>query len=174
MLITKQVNLIISVFVALIGVFVCWGAINFDTDGGLFEGARLLPSITGAGLILLAVALLAGGADQEKPENISNTVTQEDAEDDTEEYGWRGLKTVAIPLTATVLLYVGLLSGFGYLLATVLISTVFFRIFGNRGILHGLVLPVVMAVVFYVVFFIILGLFDPPGEILDLSEIFNR
>jgi hypothetical protein len=169
MVITKQVNLAISTVTALVGVFVWWGAVNFDTDAGLFEGARLLPCIVGTGLIILAGVLLASGLGEEKTEKSSDAANEEDADD----YGWRGLKTVAIPLTAIVLIYVGLLNGFGYLFATLLVAPAFFKLFGNQGTKHGLVIPIITAIVFYVLFFMVLGLFDPPGEILDFSEIFR-
>lgn len=167
MIITQRVNLAISTVVALVGIFMWWGVVNFDTEDALFEGARLLPSIVGTGLILLAGVLLVSGTEEAEIEKEPTKI------DEPDDYGWRGLNTVAVPLTAIVLIYVGLLSGFGYLIATILISVAFFKLFGNQGIKYGLTFPIVTAIVFYILFFNVLGLFDPPGEILDMSEIFQ-
>ena len=67
----------------------------------------------------------------------------------------------------------GLLHGwFGYLIATALCGYTVFALFGNRlnsVLLHGSV----GAVVFYLLFIIVLNIYDPPGSLLDVSNVFR-
>ncbi len=67
----------------------------------------------------------------------------------------------------------GLLHGwFGYLIATALCGYAVFALFGNRlntVLLHGSV----SAVIFYIIFINVLNIYDPPGLLLDVSNVFR-
>lgn len=67
----------------------------------------------------------------------------------------------------------GLLHGwFGYLMATALCGYAVFALFGNRlntVLLHGSI----SAVVFYIIFINVLNIYDPPGILLDVSNVFG-
>jgi putative tricarboxylic transport membrane protein len=157
-------DLATSVAVALLGLVVWWGTVGIDTEAGLFEGPRLLPCIVGTGLLVLASVLGVGAALRMAGDARSTAASQSDPTDG-------GVKDmgVAIPISGLLIFYVGLLIGFGYLIATLVVAPFAFWLFGNRGRKHLLVLPTILTVVYYVLFFQLLGMFDPPGEILDVS-----
>ncbi len=163
MIITARINLAISFVVALLGLFVWWGTFQIDTDAGNFEEARLLPSVVGSALLLLAGIQLASG---------TLGLSHDTKSEDIDAIQWQGLAPVAIPIMGMVILYVGLLSGFGYLISTMMIAPLAYLLFGNRGLKRAVILPLLVSIIYYIVFFKLLGMFDPPGSILDISEIF--
>jgi hypothetical protein len=155
----------ISAVVTAFALLVWWGTVQIDTEAGLFEGPRLLPSIVGTGLLMLSAGLAAHAA--------WRIATGAPSGGPPEPVDWRGFARVAAPLLVLLFSYVALLIGFGYLLATVLAAPAAFLLFGNRGPLQVLVLPIMLAVLFYVLFFHLLGMFDPPGTVLDISQSFR-
>ena len=157
-------DLAISAAVAFLGLFMWWGALQIETDAGLFEGPRLFPCLVATGLLVLAAVLAATAALKTSGETVGDkgfTTTS-----------WRSFWTVALPLTGMLILYVGLFNGFGYLIATLLVAPGAFWLFGCRGPLQVVVLPTALVVAMYLLFFRVLGMFDPPGTILDLSDFF--
>lgn len=156
-----RIDLAISVAIAAFGAAVWWGTLRIDTSAGLLEGPRLLPTLVASGLVVLSAGLAVHAAGRllaRSPDGDGSSTAE-----------WSGFIRVAAPLLALVFVYVALLNGFGYLLATALTAPTAFLLFGNRGWQQVVVLPVGLAVLFYVLFFQLLGMFDPPGAVFDLS-----
>lgn len=160
-----RIDLAISAVVTAFALLVWWGTVQIDTEAGLFEGPRLLPSIVGTGLLMLSAGLAVHA--------VSRMAVGAAVRGRADPVDLRGFVRVSAPLLVLLFSYVALLNGFGYLLATVLAAPAAFLLFGNRGPLQVLVLPIMLAVLFYVLFFHLLGMFDPPGTVLDLSQSFR-
>lgn len=156
-----RVDLAISVAVAAFGAIVWWGTLRIDTGAGLLDGPRLLPTLVASGLMVLSAGLAVHA--------VGRLIARSSEGDGASAAEWRGFIRISAPLLALVFLYVVLLNGFGYLLATMLTAPMAFLLFGNRGWRQALILPVGLAVLFYVLFFHLLGMFDPPGAVFDLS-----
>ncbi|WP_165839987.1 tripartite tricarboxylate transporter TctB family protein [Motiliproteus coralliicola] len=77
-----------------------------------------------------------------------------------------------LPLAVLSFVYLWLFVQFGYLLSTLVALYAAFLLFGVRG--KGLVLmPPLMTVLFYYLFFGLMGVFEPPAEIFNLTDLFN-
>ena len=75
------------------------------------------------------------------------------------------------PLVLLMGLYGAMQIWFGYLLASLAIGIVLFRIFGN-GWRASLVHSAVGVATIYILFFRLLNVYDPPGKILELTNVF--
>jgi Tripartite tricarboxylate transporter TctB family len=75
-----------------------------------------------------------------------------------------------VPIIALGFLYVWLLEIFQYLLPTFLALSASLAIFGNRGLIRLVVVPVIVAAIFYIIFYGIFGLNEPAGTILSYNN----
>ena len=75
-----------------------------------------------------------------------------------------------VPVVVLGFLYVWLIELFQYLLPTVLALSAVLAIFGNRGFIRLVVVPIIVAVIFYVLFYGIFGLNESAGTILSYDN----
>ncbi len=75
-----------------------------------------------------------------------------------------------VPVVALGFLYVWLLELFQYLLPTVFALSAVLAIFGNRGFVRLVVIPIVVAMIFYVLFYGVFGLNETTGTILGYDN----
>lgn len=157
-------DLIIAVAVAFFGFFVAIGTLDIETTDQLFEGAKLLPSIVFCGLVLLA-AVLAGDA-------VMRMRNERDGKSEDQAHDWRLFLCTSAPMIALMIVYVGLLDAFGYLLGTVIVAPFIFFVFGSRRIVSTVITSTLTAIILYLIFFKGLRMFDPPGFLINLSNLF--
>jgi Tripartite tricarboxylate transporter TctB family len=82
----------------------------------------------------------------------------------------RPLLRYLVPIIALGFLYVWLLELFQYLLPTFFALSASLAIFGNRGLVRLVVVPVIVAAIFYIIFYGIFGLNEPAGTILSYNN----
>ncbi|WP_180897394.1 hypothetical protein [Martelella soudanensis] len=66
--------------------------------------------------------------------------------------------------------YVWAITLFQYVLPTLFAMSALLALFGSRGIVRLIVVPLVAICVYYFTFFILLGLFEPPGKLLSYDS----
>lgn len=75
-----------------------------------------------------------------------------------------------VPIVLLGFLYVWLLEQFQYPLPTFFALSASLAIFGNRGLMRLVVVPVIVTAIFYVLFYGVFGLNEAPGEILSYEN----
>lgn len=75
-----------------------------------------------------------------------------------------------LPIVVLGFFYVWLLEQFQYLLPTFFTLAASLAIFGNRGAVRLIAIPVGVTILFYVLFYGVFGLNEPPGEILSYEN----
>jgi len=83
----------------------------------------------------------------------------------------RDLLFRAGPLIALIAVYGQFMLWFGYLIATLLSGYIAFRLFGNSrkaSALHS----ILAGTLFYFCFVYLLGIYDPPGSLIDMTLLF--
>ena len=75
-----------------------------------------------------------------------------------------------LPTLLLGFVYVWLIERFQYLLPTIFVLTVALALFGNRGVVRLLVVPLVVSLLFYGVFFGVFALNEAPGTILSYEN----
>lgn len=97
--------------------------------------------------------------------------------------GWRVIEAgeattllrFLLPIIGFAFLYVWLNELFQYLGPTILAAGVTLAMFGNRGAVRLILVPVVAAITYYILFFGLLGLFETPGSVWEFnSQVFFR
>ena len=77
-----------------------------------------------------------------------------------------------LPMAAVMLLYLGSIYLFQYLLSTVAAFSATLALFGNRGFKMLIAVPVISGILFYTVFFGIFRLLEPAGLIIKYDNYF--
>ncbi|MDO6732614.1 tripartite tricarboxylate transporter TctB family protein [Marinovum sp. 2_MG-2023] len=77
----------------------------------------------------------------------------------------------ALPLVFLMGLYGVFQTWFGFILASLSIGIVVFRLFGNSWV-SAAINAVIATTIFYALFFDFMNLYNPPGRLLDLPGIF--
>lgn len=127
------------------------------TDAGL--GARGLPVFVLVTSSLLAAALLL--------QNVQGAVaTLRTRQRDTD------LRPVARVAGLAILSfgYIWAITLFQYALPTVIVMAAILYLFGGRGIVRLVVIPIVAVACYWFVFFVLLGIFEEPGRILQYDS----
>lgn len=75
-----------------------------------------------------------------------------------------------VPIVLLGFLYVWLLEQFQYPLPTFFALSASMAIFGNRGLMRLVVVPIIVTAIFYVLFYGVFGLNEAPGEILSYEN----
>ena len=143
------------------GLFFLWGAGRIEVYGGETIPPDFVPRASATLMCAAGIALMIKS---QLSEGVAQTI------------GVAGLADfvkVTLPLVGATLLYILAWRAFGFLAATLLLASPVFLAFGNRGLRDAALIPLGVALVFYIVFFIGMGLFDAPGSIVDMGEIFR-
>lgn len=82
----------------------------------------------------------------------------------------RPVLSYLLPIVALGFFYVWLLEMFQYALPTVFALAASLAIFGNKGHIRLVVIPIVVTIIFYVLFYGVFGLNEPPGVILSYEN----
>ena len=129
-----------------------------DSDGDL--GAKVFPIMSSVALVLLGTLGL-----------LSRTkgLVSEEIEKSTEN---SLLKVTALLVLS--LFYVWIISKFGYLVSTALVSPLILRLFGMRDPIGLLVAAIVCPAVYHAIFFIGLNVYPPYGEWFDLLDLIQN
>nr|WP_280520617.1 tripartite tricarboxylate transporter TctB family protein [Phaeobacter sp. J2-8] len=146
-------NVVILVF----GLVFLFEAIKIPAGFADSIGPRLVPvsvAIATIGLTLLLMLVDWRTAD---PEETSHDITA------------RNLLVQAGPMLMLAVLSGLMIGWLGYLLATAIGGVVIFRLFANSWRL-SLANGLACAIVFYLLFIKGMGIYDPPGTILDISN----
>lgn len=153
----KKLDWLPSATFLLFGGIFFFASLNIQSFGG-GNGGRLIPMAT-SGLVALLSALLLirlwVGKDQ-----ISSTHI-----DAKEFLAYSG------PLIALMALYALFHNWFGYLVATFLCGLAAFKLFGNSW-LNSLLHATAGTLVLYFTFVTLLGVYDPPGRMINFSALF--
>jgi len=75
-----------------------------------------------------------------------------------------------VPIVVLGFFYVWLLEQFQYPLPTFFALSASLAIFGNRGLMRLVVVPLIVTAIFYVLFYGVFGLNEAPGEILSYEN----
>lgn len=140
-----------------IGLFFLIGAFHIDTRAGVLGGPDVVPKaasalLVGFGILIALEAFLvppAGAGRDGRP------------------------SVLVFVIVAGGLAYVWLIGAIGYLPATLLAAPLAFAAFGVRGPTRALAAGLCAALVIYAAFFVGLGIYDPPGRLLDLNGLWR-
>lgn len=149
-------------YLALLVLGICATAASLeiprDPDGGL--GARVFPIMSSTALVLLGtlgiLSRMKGIVSEEIEKSTENSI----------------LKVTALLVLS--LFYVWIISKFGYLISTALVSPLILLLFGMRDPIGLLVAAIVCPAVYHAVFFIGLGVYPPYGEWFDLLDLIQN
>lgn len=75
-----------------------------------------------------------------------------------------------LPIIILGFSYVWLLELAQYLIPTVLVTSVALALFGNRGLVRLVIVPLAGGLVYYTLFYGILGLFEAPGSLISYEN----
>jgi hypothetical protein len=150
-----------GICVAVLGAIVIVVSQDIQGYGDDPVGPKFLP-VAGASLLVLLGLWLA----------IASLAAPSTVDGGTGTGPGRFLRAV-LPLGILGILYALALPIFGYLLPTLLTLPVVLLIFGIRSPMALARLTLVTTAAFYLLFFMLLGVYDPPGEWLDISGIFR-
>ncbi|MEQ8708834.1 MAG: tripartite tricarboxylate transporter TctB family protein [Rhodospirillales bacterium] len=151
---TRIADVIAGIGAILIGLFFLIFAFEIDQEAGQSGGPRLVPLIASAALVIIGLTLtgfafLLAPAGGKQP--------------------GAALSAGAVLLAVGGLGYCALIWAFGYLPATLVAAPLGFMIFGCQG-RRGAILPgLATAIISYLLFFELLGIYAPPGHLIDLS-----
>ncbi|WP_417210440.1 tripartite tricarboxylate transporter TctB family protein [Antarctobacter sp.] len=127
------------------------------TDAGL--GARGLPTTA-----LVFGALLAG---IQLARNIKPAIQALARPDQPAD--WTAARRTAL-LTVIAFSYVWAITLFQYALPTLVAMSGLLWLFGARGLVRLVLIPIIAVVAYYVLFFVLLGVFESPGTILQYDS----
>lgn len=158
-------NLLAGAMTTGAGAFFLWGALAIPRQPGVLGGPHVVPMTASLllvvlGLVMLALALRTTRASAEAP--AETTAPGAGAQTAAE---WPGLLPVAF--VAGGLVYVWMIGALGYLPASLIAAPFAFAAFGARGPARTLLGGLVAVGVIYLIFFQTLGLYDPPGRLMD-------
>ena len=83
------------------------------------------------------------------------------------------IRKTVIPLGAVSFAYAALFIAFGYVLSTVLVMAPALWIYGHRGWVKITAITVISTAIYYILFIRLMGVFDSPGLLIDLSDLFR-
>jgi hypothetical protein len=83
----------------------------------------------------------------------------------------RTLLAVVLPFALLSFLYALLFHRFGYFISTFLITMAALFIFKNRTVSTIILISLSATVLFYFFFIVVLGVYDPPGELVSFTPI---
>lgn len=142
-------------------------------DRGFVPGSLSVPVSIALFLVVLASYQVHAYVRTARRSNASTKVVgQAGGEPVVEGMSLQAFQRASGPLLLLMCVYGALHGWFGYLIATALSGYAVFALFGNRlntVLLHGSV----GAIVFYFLFVDLLGIHDPPGSLLDVSNVFK-
>lgn len=146
--------------VAVIGAILIVTAQDIRGFGDDPVGPKFLPAAGGALLVLFGLWL----AVISRPARGTNA-------DRVVSSAFRGFRRAVLPLGLLGILYALALPRFGYIIPTLLVLPGVFYIFGTRSPMVLLRDALATTIAFYLFFFVLFGVYDPPGEWLDISGI---
>lgn len=157
----QHIDWLPAVFFLLFGLVFFYAATQIGAEYGGGDGGKILPFAASLCIIVLAARLV-----------YSDFFQQQELSSPADEGIVLGEFLLASgPLLLLVAVYGLFHIWFGYLLATLLCSVLAFRLFGN-GWLASLLHSLIGAAILYVLFIKVLRVYDPPGELIDLSGLF--
>nr|WP_067287380.1 tripartite tricarboxylate transporter TctB family protein [Marinobacterium profundum] len=150
-----------GILAGVIGLIALWASTGIPDPVAGEIGAKLFPQAVSAALILISTLLLWN----------ARRLPASDAPRD-----WMPQSsTLHVLLLATLgLTYVGLIEALGYALATLIASTAVFLLFGHRRPQRLLLMAVLATAAYYLCFFVGLGVYDPPGSVLDIRALLSN
>lgn len=155
----RNIGWIATPIIAITGVVFFWHSLDIPAGSSDAIGPRLVPMLMSGAAILLCLPLIYHDLRSHRRANWANhDITIE------------ALLMTAGPMILMVAVYGNLLAWFGYLLSTIACGVVVFRLFGNSfrtSLIHG----IFGGVIFYVIFIRLMGIYDPSGTILDISDL---
>jgi len=78
---------------------------------------------------------------------------------------WVQALTYVVPVIVIGLTYVWLITMFQYPLPTLIVTAASLGMFGNRGWVRLLAIPLISTVIYYILFYALLGLHESPGTV---------
>lgn len=82
----------------------------------------------------------------------------------------QSLLAYVVPIAVLGFLYVWLLQLAQYLIPTVLVTSAALMLYGNRGIVRLVIVPVIGGLIYYTLFYGVLGLFEAPGTLINYEN----
>lgn len=82
----------------------------------------------------------------------------------------QSLLAYVVPIAVLGFLYVWLLQLAQYLIPTVLVTSAALMLYGNRGIVRLVIVPVIGGLIYYTLFYGVLGLFEAPGTLISYEN----
>ena len=155
----RNIGWITTPIMLIAGVVFFWHSLDIPAGSSDAIGPRLVPMLMSGAAILLCLPLIYHDLRPHRRAKWAN-------DDITIE----ALLLTAGPLILMVAVYGNMLAWFGYLLSTIACSIVVFRLFGNSiraSLIHG----VIGGIVFYALFIRFMGIYDPSGSILNISDL---
>ena len=171
----KPINWLPPAVLAAFGIAFLFSSLQLEADSSGGIGARSLP----LSMCVLFLALLAVETYFELRKGLRkdqgagpDANAEGEAEDDPRSIYPRVFALYALPSFGLVFVYGYFHGWFGYFLSTFLASLAIFALFRN-GLKDVLIHSVIGTVVFYFVFINLLNVYDPPGTLIDLSDLLN-
>lgn len=153
---TKNFDIAALLLSLAFGVLFFYEALGIPAGASDAIGPRRLPIIISVSVILLSLLLI--------------WMTWNDADDGGDHITPKSLFLQAGPLILLGALYGQMMVWFGYLIATFLAALLGFRFYGN-GIGLTVANAAGAAILFYFAFVKGMGIYDPPGTLVDISNL---
>lgn len=153
----KEINWLATATFIVFGAVFLYSAINIGPSFSGGNGHKTLPVALSSTVLALSVLVLVREIFWKSPEADPN-----------QPIAVSSLFVRVLPLIALMILNGLGQIWFGYLVSTIVIGVLVFLLFGNsiyRALLHG----IIGAVVLYFLFFRVMGLYEPPGSILEIN-----
>jgi hypothetical protein len=155
----KRRGVLLSMGIVCLGVFALFQASAIENRHGEEIGPELVPTIVSWLIVIFGVLIAVQSIlfpDTDKP---SKPLVTRDG----------------IILNAVIIgigfLYFFLFLAFGYLVSTIIALGAVLYMFGTRQPLRVALISVIGGGVYYLVFIRLMGVYDPPGSIIDLSRL---
>jgi len=128
------------------------------TDAGV--GPRFVPVILACGLLALGLAAA-----------VSSWLSGDAAPPAPREENRQGGMFRVVVVTALGFVYVLMLGAVGYALSTLIVLALLLVLFGTRRPLRLALISTAGAAIYYLIFVRQLGMYDPAGWLIDLSDV---
>lgn len=158
---SRNIGWIVNILVLLVGLVFLWQSVAIPGGAADAVGPRAVPLFISLIVVALSLGLIV--LRRRHPDSATTDIP----------ITVRHLFLESGPLMLLVAIYAQLFYWTGYLAATFVIALVVFRLFSNSWRL-SLVNAVIGSLLFYFVFIRGMGIYDPPGALLDLSELLIR
>ncbi|CCQ75241.1 tripartite tricarboxylate transporter TctB family protein [Magnetospira sp. QH-2] len=133
-----------------------------SNDDGV--GARFIP------LVLSVSMLILGGIGMAYAATINAPKEPEPAQNQASQVSLTGMLFRIGVLTALGFFYLFLMGALGYALSTFVVLVMCLVLFGNKRPIPVILMSLIGTAIYYVVFVKQLGIYDPPGWLIDVSS----